>query len=935
MKTDHKDSENSLDFGRNLSKFCVLDVGSTTTKAILFRREPDWRFYRREVPTTVEKPFEDVTFGVINVLRELEKCSGEVILEDGIPRLPCFSTSSAGGGLAVVVAGLVQEVTARSAERVALGAGALIQDVIALDDGRPPYMKIETLKSLHPDMLLLAGGFDGGAVSGPVFLAEMIFQSNLRPKLTRGGKLPVIYAGNIDARKYAREILGERFILCEVPNIRPSGRKENLEPARNAIHDVFMDHVMSRAPGYEKYKKWISATILPTPAAVGRLLALASKDLDAKILAVDIGGATTDVFTAQNGYVFRTVSANLGMSYSILNVVKQAGLDAVSELLDFNIERVELLDRIGNKYLRPTELPGSVEDVKIECAVASAAIREAVKEHCRVMRGVALSRTEEDLGWSYLKGKSKSKKTGEGCIPGLDHDFIIGSGGILSHSPRETAAMILLSSLQPEGLVKLGVDSVFMFPHLGVLSQVNQELALELFYRFGLVRLGMLVAPGGRVKPGGEVTLIETVSDSLRGMQQTIKAGAVRLIHYDQTGKTGFRIRTKKLKLKQKEVKIDGDSSLLIIDTRGRPAEGKVDFRLGPDCIPAPRAADTANGEKVYEGEIRIARELAIPGEVFVKPGDEVSPHTIVARSTQSFLRPFFLDVARSINVSPDEMPEFLKKKIGDDILAGEILAENRANPLSPKEYKPNVSGTIEKILPNGIVVVREKQEFARDLQTINVVKELGIKPEKLDLYLRCKAGQEVEKGQILAGKHPVHTRPSGRLAGCRSPVRGKIKEINRKYGLIIVGPLSEELELNAWIPGKVDGVTERGCVIRNRGTIIAGVWGNGGQSFGRLSFDEIGSESISVHDFADRDHLVQIKSRGGRGLISAGLHLKDFYEIRPDYPVVIIEGFSRKTFDTGIKKILQSNEGRFAAIDATTQLRAGVRRPQIIIPES
>ena len=121
------------------NKLCVIDIGSTTTKAILFVKDGDWRFYRREAPTTVEKPQEDVTIGVAGALQALERDSGTTLLKDGRPCLPCFSTSSAGGGLAMVVAGLIREVTSTSAERVALGAGAIIQDVLALNDGRPLY----------------------------------------------------------------------------------------------------------------------------------------------------------------------------------------------------------------------------------------------------------------------------------------------------------------------------------------------------------------------------------------------------------------------------------------------------------------------------------------------------------------------------------------------------------------------------------------------------------------------------------------------------------------------------------------------------------------------------------------------------------------------------------------------------------------------------
>ena len=113
------------EFPRDPRLFCITDVGSTTTKAILFRREGEgWRYYRQEAATTVEKPHEDVTIGVRQALGRLAQESGAPILDGDAPAVPYLSTSSAGGGLAMVVTGLVRQVTSRSAERVAACAGS-------------------------------------------------------------------------------------------------------------------------------------------------------------------------------------------------------------------------------------------------------------------------------------------------------------------------------------------------------------------------------------------------------------------------------------------------------------------------------------------------------------------------------------------------------------------------------------------------------------------------------------------------------------------------------------------------------------------------------------------------------------------------------------------------------------------------------------------
>src|SRR5262249_5722093 len=160
-------------------------------------------------------------------------------------------------------------------------------------------------------------------IDHPLELAETILQADPRPRFGETLKLPVIYAANKNARDQAQKILEQHFAFTAVDNIRPTLEQENLAPAREAIHEVFLHHVMSHAPGYKKLLSWSPVPILPTPAAVGDMVQSAAKQFNKQILAVDIGGATTDVFSVFRGgeeeqakeFIFnRTVSANLGMS---------------------------------------------------------------------------------------------------------------------------------------------------------------------------------------------------------------------------------------------------------------------------------------------------------------------------------------------------------------------------------------------------------------------------------------------------------------------------------------------------------------------------------------------------------------------------------------------------------------------------------------------
>ncbi|MFW5878819.1 MAG: glutamate mutase L, partial [Myxococcota bacterium] len=290
----------------NIRSVLATDCGSTTTKAILIEKVDDeYRLVTRgEAPTTVEAPFEDVTKGVLNAIREVEELRGRKFLSDDGERILTpqegdvgadiyISTSSAGGGLQMMVAGVVQAMTAESAARAALGAGSIVMDTLASNDNRLPHEKIETIRHLRPDMILLAGGVDGGTVKHVVELAELLASANPRPRLGIGYKLPVIFAGNNKAREPVEEQLGEKTDLTMVDNLRPELERENLGPARDKIHDLFMEHVMQQAPGYNKLMEWTDAPIMPTPGAVGKLIEHAARLNKINVVGVDIGGATT------------------------------------------------------------------------------------------------------------------------------------------------------------------------------------------------------------------------------------------------------------------------------------------------------------------------------------------------------------------------------------------------------------------------------------------------------------------------------------------------------------------------------------------------------------------------------------------------------------------------------------------------------------------
>jgi uncharacterized protein (TIGR01319 family) len=564
----------------------ATDCGSTTSKARFFKKlGNEYRFVASgEAPTTVEAPFEDVTMGVRNALREVEELTGHKILDDEGVIMPSkgdkgvdiyVTTSSAGGGLQMMVCGVIKTMTAESAERAALGAGAIVMDVLAVDDGRQVHERIQRLRYLRPDMILVAGGTDGGTITHVNEMAELIKAADPKARLGLGYKLPIVYAGNINARGHIEKLFCETCALKIVDNIRPVLEVENCEPCRNAVHELFMEHVMSHAPGYNNLMKWTPVPIMPTPAGEGKMFRTIGETYNANVIGVGLGGATTNVYSYYEGKFVRTVSANLGMSYSICNVLKEAGIENIMRWLPFELEAADVRNRLRNKMIRPTTIPETLEDLIVEHAVAREALRLGFKHHktlARPLRGITRERTISDM---FDQQSFEST-----YIDMLQVNWIAGTGGLLSHAPRRAqSALLLIDSFQPEGLTKLGQDSVFMMPHLGVLSTVHPKAAMEIFEKDCLVRLGTCIAPKGLIEKGEQKEVISVKVDMPDGktVEETLPFGAIKRIPLKEQEKANVELRPARGfdigagPGHALNTAVEGGVVGIIIDARGRP----------------------------------------------------------------------------------------------------------------------------------------------------------------------------------------------------------------------------------------------------------------------------------------------------------------------------------------------------------------------------
>ena len=908
----------------NINVILATDCGSTTTKAILIQKiDGQYRqTHRGEAPSTVEEPFADVTVGVVNSVTEVAELAGRRLINDdrkiirptnGMDGCDIYiSTSSAGGGLQMMVAGVIREMTAASAKRAALGAGAIVMDVIASNDKRQPHEQIQRIRELRPDMILLSGGTDGGTKTHVVQIAELIAPAKPQPRFGAQYQLPIIYAGNKEAILNMEELFKDDFELSVVNNLRPTMEDENLSPARDAIHDLFLEHVMAHAPGYDRLIKWADAPIMPTPAAVGNILKTIADKQGINVVGVDIGGATTDVFSVFDGTFNRTVSANLGMSYSISNVCAETTMPNIMRWMHLEMNERELRNRVKNKMIRPTTIPQSLDALVFEQAVAREALRLAYvqhKEFATTLKGIQQQRTIGDTFSQEVGGRT--------IVDNMKLNLLVASGGVLSHAPQmQQTAMMLIDAFQPEGITTLAKDSIFMMPHLGVLDQVHSQAAMDVFEKDCLIVLGSVVAPKGigakgkpcfKYKISGD-TLNQTGELSFGGME-LFPLGIGEEVDISVEPGKNFDMGAGLGKTVKKKVK--GGLVGLILDARGRPLSFVDDFAANMDMVkdwvrklelypkvevPLPEENSQSGPQKTskkahaytpglevsHRTTHKLRRVLPVSGNVLVSKGDVVEAQQIVA---ETFMPGdiFPLNLANQLSMPPGDVPECVTVQIGDQVNEGDVLAETRG-----------IFGMFKSI------------------------------------YL--------------------------------SPSSGVVETISDVTGQIILRGEPHPVNVLAFMPGKViEVIKEQGVVIESEVSFIQGIFGIGGESFGEIvlacdSPDDVLTAKLINEEMKDSviiggarmtsEAIQKAIDIGAAGLVSGGIDDQDLKEILGydlgvaitgsetlGLTVILTEGFGDVAMAKRTFELLKSTAGKDASINGATQIRAGVIRPSIIIP--
>ncbi|MCX7695950.1 MAG: methylaspartate mutase accessory protein GlmL [Caloramator sp.] len=453
----------------------LIDFGSTYTKLTAIDIENEEILATAKDLTTVNT---DIMIGFNKAYEKLIQNIGNKEV-NFVKKLAC---SSAAGGLKMVAIGLVPELTAEAAKRAALGAGARILGVYSYELNKH---EIDEIISKKPDIILLAGGTNGGNKDCIIHNAKLIAE-HIKD-------VPIVVAGNKNANDEIEEIFNNAGVFYKITeNVMPKLNTINVEPAREVIRSIFMQKIIE-AKGMKKAENFINGILMPTPAAVLKAAKVLADGSDkeegiGELVIIDIGGATTDVHSIAKGdpskpgvtlrglqepYAKRTVEGDLGMRVSAISLFEASGTRRIKKYAPntpFDVEeRCKFLQQNVNI------IPQTDEEYEFDEAMGMVATEIAMERHVGTIEsvytpmGIIYSQVGKDL---------------------LNVKNIIGTGGVLVHSrnPEKILRAGLFNMETPNYLKPTNpnilVDKKYILSAMGLLSEEYPDMAVRIMKKY-------------------------------------------------------------------------------------------------------------------------------------------------------------------------------------------------------------------------------------------------------------------------------------------------------------------------------------------------------------------------------------------------------------------------------------------------------------------
>lgn len=552
----------------------AIDVGATMTRAVLFDVvEGQYRFVASaQAPSTAEAPFKDIGLGIREAITHLQNITGAALLgaqdnnliapsqPDGSGVDAVVATVSVGPAVKTVVVGLLPDVSLHSARRLAETTYSRVVETLDLSDSRKPDRQMDSIVRSRPDLILLAGGTDGGASRS---MQKMLETVGLACYLMPEEKRPmVLYAGNQNLAEEVKDLLGSHAGKLQIGhNVRPTLEVEDLVPATYDLACLVMKLRERQIKGVDELNLWTGGNLLPTAYAHGRMIGFLSRMYQSTrgLLGVNVGASATSIAAGFNGDLMLGVYPQFGLGENLAGLLQHTSLEEIMRWLQLDISSSTVHEYLFQKSIYPSAIPATRE----EQAIAQAIARQVLYLSVRLARK------------NFPAGVRSSNVD---LMPPFD--LIIGGGGPISDGTSLGQSLLLmLDAIQPAGIQPLLLDQNNLLPLLGAAASRNNYLPVQVIESGAFIGLGTVISIIAAASYGDPVLRAKlTYADGTEARAE-VKFGGLELLplpsgqsarlslqplHRADAGLGPGRAGT---------VQVTGGALGVVIDARGRPLQ--------------------------------------------------------------------------------------------------------------------------------------------------------------------------------------------------------------------------------------------------------------------------------------------------------------------------------------------------------------------------
>jgi hypothetical protein len=550
----------------------AVDVGAVTTRATFFDVvEGHYRFIAAgQAPTTAAAPYRNITEGVNLAIEDLQNITGRKFLgadlqliipsQNGTGVDSFAATLSAGPAIKTAVVGLLDDVSLESTQRLARSIYTNIVETIGLNDSRKPEEQIDSLLRFQPDLVLIAGGTDGGAARSVQNLIETI---GVACYLLPAEKHPaLLYAGNQRLAEEIKSSLGPLTSSLKISsNLRPSIDTEDLQPAQSALAELYTNIRRGQMGGLDELNTWTRNTLMPTATAEGRIIRFLGQVYDPSkgILGVDLGASAAIVTACISGELSLGVYPQLGLGEGLADLLRYTSLEEIHKWVTVDIPAEGVREYLYQKSTYPASIPATPEDLAVEQAIA------------RQCLALAVNSAGKDFS-------QKARRAALGLTPYFEP--ILAAGSIVTRAPTlGQSLMILLDAIQPVGITTVILDQNNLLPALGAAASRNSILPIQVLESGAFLGLATVVAPYVNARLGVPILRARLISQNGNESRLELKQGAIEIMplpagqsgrlylepfHHSDLGFGPGMTR-------EKGIPVTGTALGLVFDGRGRP----------------------------------------------------------------------------------------------------------------------------------------------------------------------------------------------------------------------------------------------------------------------------------------------------------------------------------------------------------------------------